>query len=57
MFKFSKRPADTLFRNRPRTLSTEDMNKLAGAGPFAEKPGLGGSKAPYDMDYATRTFN
>ena len=46
----------SIFRNRPRELSAEEMKKLAGAGPF-EPPMPGGSKAPYDMDYATRTFN
>jgi len=45
----------SIFRNRPRELSAEEMKKLAGAGPF--EPPMAGSKAPYDMDYATRTFN
>ncbi|WP_156417116.1 MULTISPECIES: hypothetical protein [unclassified Sphingopyxis] len=45
----------SIFRSRPRELSAEEMKKLAGAGPF-EEPKFG-SKAPYDMDYATRTFN
>lgn len=57
MFKFAKNKSDgAVFRGRPRALSADEMKKLAGAGPF-ELPAPGGSKAPYDMDYATRTFN
>ena len=57
MFKFSTKKSDgSVFRSQPRALSAEEMKKLAGAGPF-ELPAPGGSKAPYDMDYATRTFN
>lgn len=53
VFKLTNRkPASSIFRNRPRALAADEVKNVAGGG--------GGDhtskKAPYDMDYATRHF-
>ena len=53
MFNLKKaNKTGSVFRNRPRSLGADEVNKVAG--------GDGGhntsKKAPYDMDYATRHF-
>lgn len=52
---------DSIFRNSPRVLDAADLMKIAGGDWTTPTNPIGpvrpGGKAPYDLDYASRTFN